>query len=264
MTGQSQQFGHRETDTLSGTTDFGFVKVPLASKQHLVDEVFDKVAGRYDLMNDLMSAGVHRIWKDILTAKTGVSKDRHFRHIDVAGGSGDVAFRVAERGGLQTSISVVDINTEMLQVGRNRAAKKKFPGTVDFIEGNAEALDFTDNTLDCYTIAFGIRNVPRRTDALKEAYRVLKRGARFLCLEFSDVDVPLLDTFYQSYSFSAIPAIGKAVTGDGHPYRYLVESIARFPGAEEFCAEVHDAGFRRANYVRLSGGVAAIHSGWKL
>lgn len=260
-TGNVGSDGHLAGD---GSADFGFTRVPLGSKQAMVDDVFEKVASRYDLMNDFMSLGIHRIWKDILTAKTGVSAKRPFRHIDVAGGSGDVAFRIADRGGPQTGIAVVDINPQMLDVGRKRAAKRTIAGTMDFIEGNAEELDFPDNTFDCYTIAFGIRNVPRRMQALREAYRVLKRGGRFLCLEFSEVDVPLLDDFYKAYSFTAIPAVGKVVTGDGQPYRYLVESIAKFPDPESFREEMATAGFRKAGFTRLSGGIAAIHSGWKL
>jgi len=244
--------------------DFGFVKVPLGAKQAMVDDVFNQVAARYDLMNDLMSAGVHRVWKDILVARTGVSRDRPFHHIDVAGGSGDVAFRIAAEGGSRTSIKVVDINGPMLDVGRRRAAAQRLRAAIEFIECNAEELCFPDNSFDAYTIAFGIRNVPRRERALREAWRVLKRGGRFLCLEFSDVDVPILDDLYRNYSFTAIPAIGKAVVGDGQPYRYLVESIATFPGAEDFAAEIAAAGFRRVGFTRLSGGIVAIHSGWKL
>ena len=246
------------------SADFGFTRVPLGSKQALVDDVFGKVASRYDLMNDFMSMGVHRIWKDILTAKTGVSSKRPFRHIDVAGGSGDVAFRIADRGGAQTDIAVVDINPHMLEAGRQRSAGRTFAGKIDFLEGNAEELAFADNSFDCYTIAFGIRNVPRRARALSEALRVLKRGGRFLCLEFSEVDVPLLDDFYKAYSFTVIPAVGKVVAGDGQPYRYLVESIAQFPDAESFRDEIAAAGFRKADFTRLSGGIVTIHSGWKL
>ncbi len=254
------------TATQSGqdNVDFGFTRVRVEEKQALVDDVFAKVASRYDLMNDLMSAGVHRVWKDILAARTGISRNRPFRHLDVAGGSGDVAFRIADLGGGHTSITVADINPDMLEEGRKRAQRRSFAGKIDFIECNAEELSFPDNTFDAYTIAFGIRNVPRRDKALQEALRVLKRGGRFLCLEFSQVDMPLLDEFYKAYSFTAIPAIGKAVTGDGQPYRYLVESIAKFPDAEAFRDEIEAAGFRRASFTRLSGGIVAIHSGWKL
>jgi len=264
MAGPQQMSPENDRNGSVDTADFGFRRVPLGSKQAMVDDVFEKVASRYDLMNDLMSAGVHRVWKDILAARTGVSKNRPFRHIDVAGGSGDVAFRIADLGGPKTDISVVDINPDMLDVGRQRAAKRRIAGKIAFTVANAEELPFPDNTFDAYTIAFGIRNVPRRDKALREAYRVLKRGGRFLCLEFSEVNVPLFDDFYRAYSFTVIPAVGKVVTGDGQPYRYLVESIAKFPDAESFRDEVAAAGFRRSGYTRLSGGIVAIHSGWKL
>lgn len=244
--------------------DFGFSRVRLDEKQGLVDDVFHKVAKRYDLMNDVMSGGLHRVWKDVLISKLGLGRHRAFRHLDVAGGTGDVAFRIAQAGGPGTHVTVADINTGMLDVGRQRAEKMHLRNQVDFVEANAESIPFEDKTFDGYTIAFGIRNVPRRDKALSEAYRVLKRGGRFLCLEFSEVDVPVLDEIYKAYSFTAIPAFGKVITGDGQPYRYLVESIAQFPKPEEFRGMIEDAGFQRASYQRLTGGVVCIHSGWKL
>ncbi len=246
-----------------GETHFGFRSVPLAEKQGHVNDVFHKVASRYDLMNDLMSGGLHRAWKDVLVGKVAPSRTRPFHHLDVAGGTGDVAFRVAEAGGPQTHVTVLDINSDMLEVGRARAAKRGLH-RLEFVEANAEALPLEGNRFDAYTIAFGIRNVPRMEAALAEAYRVLKHGGRFLCLEFSAVDVPWLDRFYEAYSFTAIPAIGKAVTGDGAPYRYLVESIRKFPDVETFRQRIEAAGFRRSSFTRLTGGVVAIHSGWKL
>ncbi|MDB5572614.1 MAG: ubiE [Hyphomicrobiales bacterium] len=251
-------------DTPAPDADFGFRKVRLEQKQDLVDDVFRAVAGRYDLMNDLMSAGLHRPWKDYLVSMVNPSRTRPFRHLDVAGGTGDVAFRVAQAGGPDTQVTVADINAAMLQVGRERAEKLRLDEQVEFMEVNAESLPFPDNHFDAYTIAFGIRNVPRRDQALREARRVLKRGGRFLCLEFSDVDVPVLDSVYRAYSFTVIPAVGKVVTGDGQPYRYLVESIAKFPTADAFCDEIAAAGFQRAGFTKLTGGVVAIHSGWKL
>ena len=245
-------------------THFGFAEVPLRDKQRRVDDVFHKVADRYDVMNDVMSAGLHRVWKDVLIGMARPSRNRPFRHLDVAGGTGDVAFRILEAGGPDTHVTVLDINAEMLRVGAARVQKRAFAGAIDFVEANAESLPFPDRHFDAYTIAFGIRNVPRIAVALKEAARVLKTGGRFLCLEFSDVDVPLLDKVYEAYSFSAIPAIGKIVTGDGAPYRYLVESIARFPDADEFQDMIAAAGLRRVNFTRLTGGVVAIHSGWKI
>jgi len=245
-------------------TDFGDRRVPLGDKQAMVDDVFRSVARRYDLMNDLMSLGLHRMWKDLLVAKLNPPKRRAFAHLDVAGGTGDVAFRVAASGGPGTRVSALDVNPEMLRVGRSRAGRRRGGDRVTFVEGNAEALPFPDDVFDGYTIAFGIRNVPRIEIALKEAFRALKRGGRFLCLEFSRVDTPVLDRLYDAYSFAVIPALGKAVAGDGEPYRYLVESIRRFPSAERFRAMIADAGFSRVDFTRLSGGVVAIHSGWKL
>ena len=174
-------------------THFGERKVRLDEKQGLVDDVFQKVANRYDLMNDLMSGGLHRVWKDILVAKAHPSQRRAYRHLDVAGGTGDVAFRVAKAGGPDTEVTVLDINPEMLRVGEERAQKRRGGDRVTFVEGNAEGLPFESDAFNGYTIAFGIRNVPRIERALGEAFRVLKRGSRFLCLEFSQVDLPVLD-----------------------------------------------------------------------
>jgi demethylmenaquinone methyltransferase/2-methoxy-6-polyprenyl-1,4-benzoquinol methylase len=245
-------------------THFGFSRVPLRDKQARVDDVFHKVASRYDLMNDLMSGGLHRIWKDIFTARIRPSRKARFRHLDVAGGTGDIAFRVADAGSASTEVVVLDINAGMLEEGRRRAAKRRFDSTLDFVEANAEDLPFAPNSFDCYTIAFGIRNVPRIDKALTEARRVLRRGGKFLCLEFSHVNVPVLDRLYEAYSFRCIPLIGRLVAGDSEPYRYLVESIARFPDAEDFRDKIARAGFERASFTRLSGGIVAIHSGWKL
>ena len=248
----------------SEDTHFGQRTVRLDEKQSLVDAVFHRVADRYDVMNDLMSFGLHRVWKDILAAKVRPSASRPFALLDMAGGTGDVAFRVARAGGPQTQVTVADINAEMLRVGAERARKRRLDDRVDFVAANAEALPFPDAQFDAYTIAFGIRNVPRIEKALGEAFRVLKRGGRFLCLEFSHVDLPVLDRVYDAYSFAAIPAMGKAVTGDGAAYRYLVESIRKFPHAELFADMISAAGFARVDATRLSGGVVAIHSGWKL
>ena len=245
-------------------THFGYRKVPLDEKQDLVDRVFHQVADRYDLMNDLMSFGLHRFWKDLLVAKVAPSRDRAFAHLDVAGGTGDVAFRLAEAGGPLTRVTALDVNPDMLRVGRERAGRRRAGDRVTFVEGNAEALPLPDDHFDAYTIAFGIRNVPRIEAALAEAYRVLKRGGRILTLEFSRVDTPVLDRIYDAYSFSAIPALGKIVAGDGAPYRYLVESIRQFPTPERFADMIGRAGFARVEFTRLSGGVVAIHSGWKL
>ncbi len=248
----------------SEQTHFGRRAVRLDEKQDLVDDVFHKVADRYDLMNDLMSFGLHRLWKDILVAKVRPSRSRAFAHLDVAGGTGDVAFRVVRAGGPLTSATVADINPDMLRVGRERARKRRLDDRVAFVEANAEALPFADARFDAYTIAFGIRNVPRIEEALAEAHRTLRRGGHFLCLEFSRVDLPVLDRLYDAYSFAAIPALGKVVAGDGAPYRYLVELIRKFPPPDLFADRIAAAGFARVEVTRLSGGVVAIHSGWKL
>ncbi|MBV9287091.1 MAG: bifunctional demethylmenaquinone methyltransferase/2-methoxy-6-polyprenyl-1,4-benzoquinol methylase UbiE [Hyphomicrobiales bacterium] len=248
----------------SEQTHFGRRAVRLDDKQHLVDEVFRKVAQRYDLMNDLMSFGLHRVWKDVLVAKVRPSLSRPFAHLDGAGGTGDIAFRVVRAGGALTSATVADINPDMLRVGAERARKCGLVDRVAFVEANAEALPFADARFDAYTIAFGIRNVPRIERALEEAHRALKRGGHFLCLEFSRVDLPVLDRLYEAYSLAVIPALGNAVAGDGAPYRYLVESIRKFPAPGTFADMIAAAGFARVEATRLSGGIVAIHSGWKL
>jgi demethylmenaquinone methyltransferase/2-methoxy-6-polyprenyl-1,4-benzoquinol methylase len=256
-------------------TDFGFRKVPLADKQAMVDGVFDSVAKRYDLMNDLMSAGLHRAWKDALVtavapppkrrpSRLDATADRPFALLDLAGGTGDVAFRVAAASGAGTRITVADINAEMLAVGRQRAADQGFDDVATFIEGNAEKLPLPDRTFDAVTIAFGIRNVPRIDAALAEAHRVLRIGGRFLCLEFSNVDVPGLDAAYDFYSFNVIPAIGRAVTGGADASREVVESIRKFPKPAAFADMMRKAGFRRVSHRPLTGGIVAIHSGWRL
>jgi demethylmenaquinone methyltransferase / 2-methoxy-6-polyprenyl-1,4-benzoquinol methylase len=243
-------------------THFGFADVALDRKQSLVDDVFHKVADRYDVMNDVMSGGLHRVWKDVLVGMVKPSRSATFRHLDVAGGTGDVARRVARAGGPLTEVTVLDINHDMLRVGRDRLAE----GARDFryVAGNAESLPLPSNRFDCYTIAFGIRNVPRIPLALAEAHRVLKRGGHFLCLEFSAVDVPGLDRLYEAFSFNVIPRMGQVIAGDAEPYRYLVESIRRFPGVETFSDMIAEAGFRRVTATRLTGGVCTIHSAWKL
>ena len=246
-------------------THFGARTVDLAAKQGLVDDVFRSVARRYDLMNDLMSGGLHRAWKDALVTAVNPPKgDRPFAVIDAAGGTGDIAFRLVAAGGGGTRVTVCDINAEMLAVGRERALERGLDGAVSFIDGNAEALPFPDKSFDAYTIAFGIRNVPRIERALAEAYRVLKPGARFLCLEFSAVDVPGLDALYDLYSFNVIPALGRTVAGDAEAYRYLVESIRRFPKPQVFAGMISNAGFRRVSFRPLTGGIVALHSGWRL
>jgi demethylmenaquinone methyltransferase/2-methoxy-6-polyprenyl-1,4-benzoquinol methylase len=247
------------------TTHFGYRDVPLGEKQTLVNDVFHSVASRYDLMNDLMSAGLHRVWKDIMINTLNPPRsDAPFALLDVAGGTGDISFRAARAAGHGFRSTVCDINPDMLAVGRERAARNHLDDRVDFVEGNAEALSFPDRAFDAYTIAFGIRNVPRIDLALREAYRVLKPGGRFLCLEFSTVDVPGLDRIYDLFSFKVIPPLGRMITGDADSYRYLVESIRKFPKPGAFAEMIGDAGFSRATWQSLSGGIVALHSGWRL
>ena len=249
---------------MSDRVSFGFESVPLQDKQAMVDDVFSSVARRYDLMNDLMSGGMHRIWKGaMVSALNPPKRGRPWRLVDVAGGTGDIAFRVAERSEGHADITVADINAAMLDVGRARAEKRGV-SNIAFVEGNAEALPFPDSSFDAFTIAFGIRNVPRIEAAIGEAFRVLRHGGRFLCLEFSAVDTPMLDSLYDAYSFRVIPQLGRAVAGDAESYRYLVESIRTFPNQERFAAMIRAAGFERVTFRNLSGGIAALHSGWKL
>jgi len=244
-------------------THFGFESVPPAEKQERVNDVFHTVARRYDLMNDLMSAGLHRAWKDALVTSLKPPKRRPFRHLDVAGGTGDVAFRVLDAGGPTTHVTALDINGDMLAVGRERAGARH-EGRIDFVEANAEALPFPERSFDGYSIAFGIRNVTRVEAALAEAHRVLRPGTQFLCLEFSRVDVPGLDALYDAYSFNVIPRLGRMIAGDADSYRYLVESIRRFPSPAAFGRMIAAAGFRRVTHRLFTGGVVALHGAWKI
>jgi len=248
------------------TTHFGARNVPLSEKQGMVDAVFHSVADRYDLMNDLMSGGVHRLWKDAMVARLGPPKQgqRPYRVLDMAGGTGDIAERIVNQSHGFAEVTVSDINVDMLRVGKERAANWRYPGQASFVEANAEELPFPDAHFDAYTIAFGIRNVPRIDVALQEAHRALKRGGRFLCLEFSSVDVPGLDRAYDLFSEQAIPAMGRMVTGDRESYQYLIESIRNFPKPDAFSAMIGAAGFKRVTHTALSGNIAALHSGWKL
>jgi demethylmenaquinone methyltransferase / 2-methoxy-6-polyprenyl-1,4-benzoquinol methylase len=246
-------------------THFGFQRIPLEDKQARVDDVFHSVASRYDMMNDLMSGGLHRAWKDVLvTAVNPPRGERRFAVLDLAGGTGDIAFRVVAAGGAGTHVTVTDINADMLAIGRARTAERGLDDAIAFVEGNAEALPFPDRSFDAVTVAFGIRNVPRIEAALAEAYRVLRIGGRFLCLEFSAVDVPGLDALYDFYSFNVIPALGRVVAQDAEAYRYLVESIRRFPRPAAFAEMMRAAGFARVSFQPMSGGIVVLHSGWRL
>jgi demethylmenaquinone methyltransferase/2-methoxy-6-polyprenyl-1,4-benzoquinol methylase len=249
---------------MTDTAQFGAKRVPLVAKQALVNDVFHSVARRYDLMNDLMSFGLHRAWKNALVTAVDPPRAAPFSVLDIAGGTGDVAFRLIEAGGARTQVSICDINPDMLEVGRERAALSGGNALVTFAEGNAEALPFADRSFDAATIAFGIRNVPRIERALAEAFRVLKIGGKFVCLEFSSVDVPALDRLYDLYSFNVIPALGGVVAGDAESYRYLVESIRRFPKPQAFATMLRAAGFARVSFQTISGGIVTLHSGWRL
>ena len=249
---------------MTETTQFGSKKVPLAAKQALVNDVFHSVARRYDLMNDLMSFGLHRAWKNALVTAVNPPRATPFAVLDIAGGTGDIAFRILDAGGAKTRVTVCDINPDMLEVGRQRARLRGADAVVSFTEANAEELPFADRSFDAATIAFGIRNVPRIERALTEAFRVLKIGGKFVCLEFSSVDVPGLDRLYDLYSFNVIPALGRVVAGDAESYRYLVESIRRFPKPQAFAAMVRAAGFARVSFQAISGGIVTLHSGWRL
>jgi demethylmenaquinone methyltransferase/2-methoxy-6-polyprenyl-1,4-benzoquinol methylase len=248
-----------------GTASFGFKEVPKDARQSLVNDVFAAVADRYDLMNDLMSGGLHRLWKDDFVTMLGPPKSaRRFDLLDVAGGTGDITLRALRAGGPGCHAVLCDISPEMVAVGRKRLATPDLAGRVTFSIGNAESLPFPDKSFDAYTIAFGIRNVTRIDAALAEAFRVLKPGGRFLCLEFSACEVPLLDRLYDFHSFQVIPRLGQLAAGSAESYQYLVESIRKFPIQERFAGMIRNAGFGRVSYRNLTGGIAAIHSGWRI
>jgi demethylmenaquinone methyltransferase/2-methoxy-6-polyprenyl-1,4-benzoquinol methylase len=253
------------TSAAGSAASFGFRSVPEGERQGLVNAVFSSVASRYDLMNDLMSGGLHRLWKADFVAMIGAPKnERPFQLLDVAGGTGDIAIRYAAASGPNATAVLCDISPEMLEEGRAKVFAAGLTQRITLAQGNAEALPFPDRTFDAYTIAFGIRNVTHIDVALREAFRVLKIGGRFLCLEFSECQVPLLDRLYDFHSFEVIPRLGAVTTGSGDPYRYLVESIRRFPSQEPFAEMIRAAGFERVSVRNLTGGIAAIHSGWKL
>ena len=249
-------------------THFGFETIPVETKTGRVRAVFDAVAPRYDVMNDLMSAGVHRIWKNAMVDWLAVRPGWHL--IDVAGGTGDIALRILKRMSvhgqsfIDGQVTVCDINQTMLDHGRDRAMDAGRMHGLDWVAGDAQGLPFPDMHFDAYTIAFGLRNVTAIETALSEAHRVLKPGGRFLCLEFSHVVVPGLDTLYDAYSFFVLPRLGQLVTSDSDAYRYLAESIRRFPAQNALADMMVAAGFGQVSYRNLSGGIAAIHSGWRL
>lgn len=264
-----EDHGENTAPSADGSASFGFREVSRAEKSALVRGVFTSVATRYDVMNDAMSGGVHRLWKsamiDWLKPRPGM------RLLDVAGGTGDIAFRILDsankalaEGKTPAAVTVCDINEAMLSVGRDRAVDAGRLDNLDWIVGNAEALPFDTARYDAYTIAFGIRNVTDIPAALREARRVLKPGGRFLCLEFSNVEIRPLEALYDFYSFNIVPQLGRMIAGDADSYRYLVESIRRFPDRETFKGMIEDAGFGRVSCRALSGGIVALHSGWRI
>jgi demethylmenaquinone methyltransferase/2-methoxy-6-polyprenyl-1,4-benzoquinol methylase len=243
---------------MSETVSFGYAEVSPEEKTQKVGEVFARVARRYDIMNDAMSVGMHRLWKDRFVARV---KPREGEVIlDMAGGTGDIAFRMAKH---KARVTVSDINPAMLDVGRDRAVKKHIEG-LTFLEQNAETLTFESKAFDAYTIAFGIRNVTDIPAALREAHRVLKRGGRFFCLEFSTTLWPGFADIYDAYSHKIVPKLGKMIANDEESYRYLIESIRRFPTMDRFKAMIGEAGFVQAKAEPILGGLVAIHSGWKI
>ncbi len=240
------------------TASFGYQDIPAEEKAGRVRGVFSNVASSYDIMNDAMSAGAHRLWKDAFVRR--IKPQRHENILDMAGGTGDIAFRMAKSG---AAITVADINPEMLGVGMDRADKKGIDGLI-WAEENAETLSFGDAEFDAYTIAFGIRNVTDIPAALKEAHRTLRYGGRFYCLEFSTTLWPGFDRIYDAYSHKIVPQIGKYVAKDEDSYRYLIESIRRFPDMPTFEAMIRDAGFAQTKVEPILGGLVAVHSGWKI
>lgn len=242
-------------------THFGFKTVDEDAKAGMVHGVFTNVASKYDVMNDAMSMGVHRIWKDAMM--DWLAPRKGMKLLDVAGGTGDISFRFLKRAG-GGHATVFDMTQSMLDEGRKRAEAESMQGSLDWICGDAMALPFEDNSFDAYTISFGIRNVTRIQDAINEAYRVLKPGGRFMVLEFSTIPNPAMQWAYDRYSFNVIPPLGQLIANDRDSYQYLVESIRKFPKQDQFAQMIRDGGFSQVKYRNLSLGIAALHSGWKI
>lgn len=248
-------------DNTTKTTHFGYEDIPEDQKAGRVHGVFTNVASKYDIMNDVMSVGIHRVWKDAMMDWLAPREGQ--RLLDVAGGTGDVAFRFLKRAGNAEAV-VLDMTESMLVEGRKRAEAEAMSDQLDWMVGDAMALPFEDNSFDVYTISFGIRNVTRIPDALSEAFRVLRPGGRLMVLEFSQLPNPMMQKAYDLYSFNVIPRMGQAIAGDRDSYQYLVESIRKFPNQDVFAAMIRDAGFENVSYRNMTFGVAALHSGWKI
>ena len=246
---------------LEKTTHFGFETVSESEKAGRVQGVFGSVASRYDIMNDVMSGGIHRVWKDAMMDWLAPRSGQKL--LDVAGGTGDIAYRFLKRAG-QGHATVLDLTEEMLVEGRKRAEASQVADQLDWSVGDAMALPFPDNSFDVYTISFGIRNVTRPQDALNEAFRVLRPGGRLMVLEFSQIPNPAMQWAYDRYSFNLIPLMGQLIANDRDSYQYLVESIRKFPDQDKFLKMVRSAGFENAKYRNLTAGIACLHSGWKI
>ena len=250
-----------ESQSTENTTHFGYEDVPVSEKVERVAEVFHSVAGKYDAMNDLMSFGIHRLWKRVTMEHSGVKYGNTV--LDLAGGTGDLAAKFSQRVGPDGKVVLSDINSSMLEAGRDKLIDNGLVGNVEYAQANAECLPFEDNTFHCITIAFGLRNVTDKQAALESMFRVLKPGGRLLILEFSKPVLPLLSKVYDAYSFTALPALGKLVANDADSYRYLAESIRMHPDQQTLKSMMDDAGYERTDFFNLTGGIVALHKGFK-
>ena len=249
------------TDDKEQTTHFGYQEVPVSEKASRVADVFHSVASKYDAMNDLMSFGIHRLWKRVTIEHSGVKYGNTV--LDLAGGTGDLAAKLSARVGPAGRVVLSDINSSMLEAGRDKLIDKGMVGNIQYAQANAECLPFDDNTFHCITIAFGLRNVTDKAAALKSVFRVLKPGGRLLILDFSKPVLPLLSKVYDAYSFTALPALGKLVANDADSYRYLAESIRKHPDQETLLAMMNQTGYERTEFLNMTGGIVALHKGFK-
>lgn len=243
---------------------YGYEKIRLQDKQKKINEVFESVADKYDIMNDIMSMGIHRAWKDAVNAKANMPHKKPFNALDLAGGSGDIAVRLLKNAHPDSKITICDINTEMIEKAKEKMKRKNIEQQIEFVVADAQKLPFKDNSFDLCTIAFGMRNIPEMDKALKECKRIIKPACQFICLEFSQMDIPIIDKIYEYWSINAIPKWGKIIANDEDAYQYLVESIRRFPNQESFAQIIQNAGFKNVKYRNMSGGIVALHWGWKI